>query len=48
MVDACSPDESKAMVSELILNEEFHYAEPRHRSDFLDLLWDIGVAIKNS
>ena len=27
--------------------KEFHYVEPRHKSEFLDSLWEIGQAIRN-
>ncbi len=46
LVNTCTPSESKALVLDLILNEEFHYIEPRHKSDFLNQLWDLGIAIK--
>ena len=40
------PRENRAIVSELISNELFHYIEPQHRQKFLDSLWDIGMAVK--
>ena len=37
----------RKLVTELIRNEEFHYVEPRHRTRFLDTMWEIGQAIRN-
>lgn len=44
----CVPSNCKDVVSDLIKNEAFHYVEPRHKSDFLDDLWDIGRAIREN
>ncbi len=46
LVECCVPKNNQKMVSDLIKNEEFHYVEPRHGSEFLDKLWDIGKAIR--
>ena len=48
LITCCVPKNNQRLVQELIRNEEFHYVEPRHRSKFLDRLWDIGQAIRNS
>ena len=32
---------------DLIANEEFHYVEPQHKSEFISRMWDIGQAIRN-
>lgn len=37
--------EGKAIVQDLIKNEEFHYIELTHKSEFVDKMWDIGQAI---
>lgn len=47
LIDSCVPAENQKLVKELILNEEFHYIEPRHCSVFVDKLWEIGQAIHN-
>ncbi|MCR4605715.1 MAG: WYL domain-containing protein [Eubacterium sp.] len=31
-----------------MLNEAFHYIEPRHGSEFIDKIWDIGQAVRES
>lgn len=45
LVDTCVPKTNQKLVKELILNEEFHYIEPRHKSVFIDKMWEIGQAI---
>lgn len=47
LISCCVPKRNQKIVKGLIANEEFHYVEPRHQSQFLDTLWDIGQAIKN-
>ena len=42
----CSGDNRK-LVEDLVRNEEFHYVEPRHKTDFLDTMWEIGQAIRD-
>lgn len=34
------------MVNDLISNEAFHYVEPKHKTKFIDTMWDIGQAIR--
>lgn len=46
LIDCCVPKSNQMMVRELIRNEEFHYVEPRHRTRFIDTMWDIGQAIR--
>lgn len=46
LIDSCVPKDNQKLVKELILNEEFHYIEPRHGSVFVDKLWEIGQAIQ--
>ncbi len=46
LVSCCAPRENRKLVKELIGNEEFHYIEPHHKSEFLDKMWTIGIAIK--
>ena len=48
LIESCVPTENQKLVKELIMNEEFHYIEPRHGSVFIDKMWDIGQAIHNN
>jgi len=45
LIDSCVPKENQRLVQELIKNEEFHYIEPRHKTEFIDTMWNIGQAI---
>ncbi|MCH5249599.1 MAG: WYL domain-containing protein [Lachnospiraceae bacterium] len=47
LISCCVPKKNQKLVTELIRNEEFHYVEPRHKTKFLDTMWDIGQAIRN-
>ena len=46
LVSCCIPESEQRLVRELIINEEFHYIEPRHKTIFIDKMWEIGQAIK--
>lgn len=46
LVEKCVPVQSKKKVSALIENEKFHYIEPKHGTNFVEQLWDIGTAIQ--
>ena len=48
LITCCVPKNNQSLVQELIRNEEFHYVEPRHKSEFINRLWYIGQAIRNS
>lgn len=48
LIECCVPENNQKVVSELIRNEIFHYIEPRHKSVFIDKMWDIGQAIRQS
>lgn len=48
LIDCCVPQCEQKLVKDLIRNEEFHYIEPRHKSEFIDKMWDIGRAIHES
>lgn len=48
LISCCVPEINQKRVRELISNEEFHYVEPRHRTKFIDRIWDIGQAIMES
>ena len=47
LISCCVPKKNQKLVTELISNEEFHYVEPRHKTKFLNTMWDIGQAIRN-
>ncbi len=46
LVSCCVPESEQKAVRGLIRNEEFHYVEPRHKTVFMDKMWDIGQAIR--
>lgn len=46
MIAGCVPRKNMELVTDLIANEKFHYAEPRHKSEIGDKLWEIGMEIK--
>ncbi|MCD7805831.1 MAG: WYL domain-containing protein [Lachnospiraceae bacterium] len=46
LVECCVPKSNQRVVADLISNEAFHYVEPRHRTVFIDKMWDIGQAIR--
>lgn len=47
LISCCVPETNQKLVNDLISNEAFHYVEPRHKSHFIDEMWDIGQAIQN-
>lgn len=48
LITCCVPKVNQKQVKDLISNEEFHYVEPRHKTKFIDMMWDIGQAISES
>lgn len=48
LVDNCVPKQNQKLVNDLLMNEKFHYVEPRHKRKFLDKLLEIGKAINES
>lgn len=48
LLDCCVPKKNMDTVKELISNEAFHYVEPHHHKVYMDKLWDIGQAIRES
>ena len=48
LISCCVPMVNQKRVKELIRNEEFHYVEPRHKTRFIETMWDIGQAISES
>lgn len=47
MVACCVPESNQQLINDLIRNESFHYVEPRHRTKFIDMMWNIGQAIRS-
>jgi len=47
LISSCVPKDNQKLVTDLISNEEFHYMEPRHKTQFIDTMWEIGQAIRN-
>ena len=48
LITCCVPKINQKRVKELISNEEFHYVEPRHKTKFINLMWDLGQAIREA
>lgn len=46
LISCCTPQKSRKLVKDLVSNEAFHYIEPRHKTRFLDTMWEIGQAIR--
>lgn len=46
LISCCVPRINQKLVADLISNEAFHYVEPRHKTKFIDTMWDIGQAIR--
>ena len=47
LISCCVPRENQKVVKDMIGNEMFHYVEPRHKTCFLDVMWNIAQAIQN-
>lgn len=45
LISCCVPKINQKLVADLISNEAFHYVEPRHKTKFIETMWDIGQAI---
>ncbi len=48
LITCCVPKSNQKVVKDLIINEEFHYVEPRHKSEFLEKMWEIGQAVQET
>ncbi len=46
LINCCISQSERKIIRELIRNEEFHYIEPRHKTKFIDTMWEIGQAIR--
>ena len=47
LISCCVPKANQQLVNDLISNEAFHYVEPKHKTKFIDTMWDIGQAIRS-
>lgn len=45
LLQCCVPNDNYKKVAELISNEKFHYLEPHHGKQFVDVMWDISSAV---
>lgn len=48
LIDCCVPKKNQSVVKDLIGNEAYHYIEPQHKTVFIDTMWQIGQAIRQS
>lgn len=48
LIDRCVCEQNKKSLVQLINNEMFHYVEPRHGKQILDMVWDIGTAMREN
>ena len=48
LISCCVPEKNQKMIKELIGNEKYHYVEPRHKTSFLNTMWELGQAISTS
>ncbi len=48
LITCCVPKVNQKLVKNLISNEEFHYVEPRHKTRFIEQMWELGQAITES
>lgn len=47
LVLCCTPECNQDLVKDLVCNELFHYVELRHKTRFLDKMWNIGESIRS-
>ena len=48
LITCCVPKSNQKLVKELISNEEFHYVELHHKTKFINMMWEIGQAIREA
>ena len=48
LIECCVPEANRKIVGELIANEAFHYAEPKHKKKFIDDMWKVAEAISTA
>lgn len=47
LISCCVPKNNQKDVRDLINNEVYHYVELRHKSEIVNKLWKVGIAVKN-
>ena len=47
LIECCVPESNRAVIRDLIKNEEYNYIELTHRSVFIDKMWDLGQAVRD-
>ncbi|MBQ7567258.1 WYL domain-containing protein [bacterium] len=47
LITYCTPKANQRVVRELIGNELIHYSELQNRSDFVEAMWEIGLAVRS-
>ena len=48
LINCCVPENERKSVGSLIANELYHYIQPKHGKRFIDTMWRIGMAIKET
>ena len=48
LLTCCLSPQNRKTVEELIANERYHYIEPQHKKVFIDKMWKIGNAIRQT
>ena len=48
LIACCVSENNQKQVMALVRNEKFHYAELRHKTELIDMIWDIGKAVGES
>ena len=48
LITCCVPKVDQKRIKDLISNEEFHYVEPRHKTEFIDTMWKLGRAVNET
>lgn len=48
LIECCAPKKNREIVKSLLANEQYHYVELQHKTNFLENLWNIGLAIKEN
>lgn len=48
LITCCVPNINQQRVKKLIDNEKHHYVEPKHKTKFMDRMWELGQAVNES
>lgn len=46
MIAHCDSPNDQKLLKSLVGNEVFHYMEPQHGAEFIDVLWELGKAVR--